>query len=127
MEKPIGRRQFSLACATLPLFAVAPGISQAHGLPRAQYMGLTATALDLGFEIFYRDQRVNVYVTDHDSPFDTKIFAAEIHAKGAVILLHSEPNSFLRSAAINKNSVNLKTATLIIKAAVLPEPVILKF
>lgn len=101
-------------------------ISHAHGLPLPKYGGLTATALDLGFEIYMAKRRLCIYVTDHDSPFDTRAFEAKVQIGKRVIHLVSAPDAKLMSTDTH-TTLNLSLAILTLSASVLPRPVTVDF
>lgn len=100
--------------------------ASAHGLPIKKHNGLTTTELDLGFEIFVRANRLVLYVTDHDSPFDTKLFEGEAHIGRRIWILNSAEGGELISEMAAPRD-RLKNARVVLRAKVLPRPIELRF
>lgn len=101
-------------------------VLQAHGLPRSIHGGKTATALDLGFEIFQRGQEVVVYVTDHDSPFSTDVFSGHVEIQRNVITLKSAPGGLMVGKTLNKK-LDFSQSMVVLTADVLSTPLRIDF
>lgn len=118
--------QINAAILALVVGASYCGGASAHGLPQTVHGGLLATELDLGFELFVRQNRLVVYVTDHDSPFDTKIFDGNIDIGNAVYALEPSTGGELISGPL-KAAVKVKRAKLTLHAKVLKNPINVEF
>lgn len=118
---------FNLALFTLIATSMLfPMGVRAHGLPMKVHGGLVATEMDMGFEIYTRDNRIVLYVTDHDSPFDTQLFTAEVQDNKSTVTLESAAGGLLISQKL-RHKPNLRLLKVTLSAKVLPTPIRLDF